>query len=236
MKYLKNILVVFIVIVFLGYWVATFLFSFPESSIVIAENYKGYKRFQTLFYQKWNFFAPPPTYNLRLHYIFRSNNKLYDIEIFENLNNSLREKYLLNDTYANASWLLFSNVDNIIQSMGKIHNSFKDFGPSSGKSTNESDSATLTEEYHEIRTSLQNIGSMQILLHYAGTIARELKLQDDYEVQILISGIDIVKYGNRNKTDNEIKENLIFVSGFYSQKEKKWVEPQKTDSSQQNNL
>ncbi|OJU74351.1 MAG: hypothetical protein BGO09_11025 [Bacteroidetes bacterium 47-18] len=224
MRYLKIISIAFVFIVFLGYWGATFLFSFPESSIVIAENYRGYKKFQTAFYQKWSFFAPPPTYNMRLHYIFRSNNRLYDIEIFENLNNKVKEKYLFNDTYANASWLLFANVDNIVQSMGKIHNSFRDIGISSNKGVSETDSAALANEYNDIRMTLQNIGSMRILLHHAGTVAREMKLPEDYDVQIIISGIDIVKYGDRYKADIQGKENIMFASSFYSNKDKKWIE------------
>ena len=86
MKYLNKVLVLIAIAIFINYWCLTVLFSFPKSSIVVAENYKAYKKFQRLFYQKWIFFAPPPTYNLRLYYVYRNDDKIYHIEIFENIN------------------------------------------------------------------------------------------------------------------------------------------------------
>lgn len=224
MNYLHNFIKVLVFVVFIVYWGATLIFSFPETSIVIAENYKGYKIFQKIFYQKWNFFAPPPTHNLRLHYIFKSNKRLYDIEIFENLNKKVQEKYLFNDTYANTSWLLFSNVDNLVQSIGRIHNSFVDLGVYKDKNTNSIDSVLLKDEYDHIRNVLQSTGSMQIVLHYANGIAKEMKLSENYDVQIIISAIDILKYGERNKSTIKKQEKILFASSFYSNKLKKWEE------------
>lgn len=216
---IKKILISLFFLLFLSYWIITITFSFPESSVVVAENYHAYKKFQTVFYQKWSFFAPPPTYNMRLHYIFKSKAGIHDVEVLENINNKVKEKYLLNDTYANASWLLFANVDNIIQSMGKLHNSFKNIDPNLSKATDSSDSS----EYNYVRQALQNTGSMQILIHYANTIAKEMNLHEGYKVQVLISRIDIIKYGDRNKLNiNKGKEKIMFASNFYIYKDKSW--------------
>lgn len=224
MTYIKKILAILIVLVFMSYWGITLIFSFPESSIVIAENHKAYKRFQIPFYQKWNFFAPPPTYNLRLHYIFKSENNLYDIEVFENLNKKVREKYLFNNTYANTNWFLFSNTDNIVQVFSTIHNTFQDLNNSKNINTYSSDSIALTDKYNDIRKIIQNIGSMDILLNHSKIIAEELKLSENYDVQIIISAIDIVKYADRYKTNKENKERIIFATSFYNNQSKEWIE------------
>ncbi len=56
---------------FLLYWIATILYVAPDNPIRNLFS-KELKQFEIYCYQKWTFFAPPPTYNTKLYYTFCS--------------------------------------------------------------------------------------------------------------------------------------------------------------------
>lgn len=211
-------LIGFSTLVFLAYWGITCLFNFPESSIVIGENYRGYKAFNAILYQRWNFFAPPPTYNLRMHYIFTTPNTLHDVEVFKNINQKVQEKYLTNDMYANISWMLFSNTDAVINFMAKYQRLLMD-----REKCNTSDSLCTGKQYMVARDEAQKSMSMNLILNHAKKLAKQLKLDPDYKLRIIISTVDIPKYNERNKKRIKDKENRIFVSSIYNPNKNEWI-------------
>lgn len=225
MNNFKYIFTIIISLIFILYWGTTCIFNFPESSIIIAENNKEFKKFNNFFYQKWSFFAPPPSYNTRLYYVFHSKKGVRHMEIFENLNKTLRDKYLFNDTYANASWLLFSNVDNITETMVELIEAKSNLS----KFVDENENKDLTDyvdendEYDQFRSIIEKTHSMNIILHYSEFVAKQMKLGEDYKVQVIISKKLIPKYADRYKTDLKTEEKVLFVSGVYDNLTKKWI-------------
>ena len=65
----NRIIAVMSIAAFSAYWGATFFFTMPDNYLKIkALAYD--KVFQSIFYQQWSFFAPPPTYNDFLYFEF----------------------------------------------------------------------------------------------------------------------------------------------------------------------
>ena len=109
-----NLLKISTFLIFLSYWGITVFFNFPDTSIVIGENYSKYKIFDKYLYQKWQFFAPPPQSNSRLYFTYIFKNKKnqiekYEIELFEKYVQKPKKEYLINDLNANIEYLYQSH-------------------------------------------------------------------------------------------------------------------------------
>ena len=83
----NRILPFFFITGFILYWISIFILAMPSNVV------KGFitdrtPRYNSLFGNSWNFFAPPYTYYNRLYYIIREKahpNKVDTIEVIENI-------------------------------------------------------------------------------------------------------------------------------------------------------
>lgn len=66
---MKKISLYLAVFVFTFYWFITLTFVSPKNYITI-KLYEEEQFFNTFFFQKWSFFAPPPKHNDRLYFEF----------------------------------------------------------------------------------------------------------------------------------------------------------------------
>lgn len=59
-----------VLLIAFGYWLLTLVYVSPNNPIRVQCFY-ACNFFEALFYQKWEFFAPPPTFNEKVYYIFQ---------------------------------------------------------------------------------------------------------------------------------------------------------------------
>ena len=100
----------------LFYISATLFFNLPRNYLKII-NSKSEAYFHFFLFQRWNFFAPPPNYNERLYYTFKSNadTNLIVYEVFEPLYKLKSQKAPFN----NREDLLDYLLSNSLNSMGE---------------------------------------------------------------------------------------------------------------------
>jgi hypothetical protein len=80
-----------IIFLFLGYWITTLLFSMPDNFFKITFN-QADQLFQSAFFQRWDFFAPPPQYNDKLYYVVRDKETKEVICTLESVDYILKQK------------------------------------------------------------------------------------------------------------------------------------------------
>jgi hypothetical protein len=211
MKYIISTLMLGI---FSLYFAVTLFFNFPEDSVVIGENFKGYLKFQTFLFQKWSFFAPPPESNKRAYFEFtvdRKNGKtdVYEIELFEKFGENLKEQYLFNDVVANTDWILFNYVESITDQARTNYKLYQ-----SKNNCQDSDSECYRKYYIEYNKKLRTTKQMKFLTAHAKALARKAKIPREAKFRLKIYELPIPRYHQRY--DNvKLEAKNIFNTGFY---------------------
>lgn len=163
--------------------------------------------FQTNFFQRWAFFAPPPTYNQRVYIVFKNKTTNYK-NIFEIVAPLVKAKH--DKAPFNANYQLYDYI--IASSLIKIDDNLKllqdVFNYENLKAKNKiGDSARVEKLVHDI----ENTSDFRTLASYSKKIALEngININDVY-YQIQISKINIPQFADR-KTNNA-KEEIVFSS------------------------
>ena len=208
-----NLLKISTFLIFLSYWGITVFFNFPDTSIVIGENYSKYKIFDKYLYQKWQFFAPPPQSNSRLYFTYIFKNKKnqiekYEIELFEKYVQKLKKEYLINDLNANIEYLVFNNSNVITDVFSKLYGMYK--------LKNNCDGDTCFQEFY-IKTLaiLEHSNTFDFLLNHSERLSNKLNLPPNTFIKITLKEIDIPKYSERHKKNNNKNQKIGFISNYY---------------------
>jgi hypothetical protein len=173
---------------------------------------KGKDFFQANFYQRWAFFAPPPTYNQRLYFIFKNNNTT-NIEVFEVLKPILIKKQNtapFNFYYQTVDYILASsliNIDGNVRTLQQIFNYEK-----TKLSPNLQPQDSLLSQ--NIVSTVEKTTDFLTLCNYAKKIAinNGIEFKNSY-YQIQISKINMPQFIDRNSRKG--KEEITFSSHFF---------------------
>lgn len=192
---------------FLFYFITTLIFSTPDNYINISL-IEHTENFNSLFYQKWAFFAPPPQSNDRLYYIFEKKTNKSEIIIFEVVEPLLKEK--INKAPFNSNedltdYLISNSLYLITDCIRMTRESFEYEAKSKNKKIDE---VELTKKVIEF---IEKTKSYNTLLNYSKKVALNNNLKhEDYFVYIKISQKKIPKFIDRYNTNAKIEEQLIF--------------------------
>lgn len=205
---MKNILYKIILIAFIAYWVITFFFVMPNNPLNL-DSIKGKEVFQTNFFQRWAFFAPPPTFNERVYIVFKNEISLHT-DVFEALEPILKaksEKVPFNTHQQLLDYIFASTISNIegnIRVFKEISNIEK-----SKDNSLKSDSVTLDKLVKNIETT----SDFKTLKNYAKIIAKNNNINTDLvSFQIQVVRIYIPQFVDRNLTEQ--KSEIMFSSHF----------------------
>jgi hypothetical protein len=201
-----------VVIVFVWYWLSTILFNLPNCYIKI-KTLSYNQRFQDFFGQKWNFFAPPPTFNSRLYFGFfnRTDSSLVvEVEVIESVLKAKKEKRPLNWNQEILDYTLASATMDLHEQLKEAVDVRKII------EKNEDENISYNKVCIESRQKWNKDGNFptQVLHNYGRRIALEKKIDiNSILMKVTISKIDIPKFVDRFKDSvgNEIK---IFESGL----------------------
>ena len=168
---------------FLLYWLATFFFMMPKNPLNLTAQ-RSREVFQTNFFQRWSFFAPPPDYNQKVYIIF--NNKISGkrdyFEIINPINLAKRKTAPFNTYYQIIDYVMASSLINIDGSIRLLQNVFK-YKNSFGKSSL-NDSLTTQKIVSDIEKTQDFIS----LTNYAKKVALENDINPSsvtYQIQIM---------------------------------------------------
>lgn len=195
---------------FIGYWLATFLFTMPDN-FVNLQYYQQSRVFQFWLFQRWGFFAPPPNFDERLYYEFR-NKQTGQLQAFEVLGPICRQKQQKAPFNAHENivdYLLSSNVSGVADALIQVQQSLP---PARQPGKGPADS-TLE---NRVRQYIQQGSHFQTLQQYAGVVADKNELPPDrYEVRMLFSRIMLHKFADRYSRAPR-KEETYFVSDYFN--------------------
>jgi len=194
---------------FLFYAVATIVFSSPENYINISLlDYN--ENFNTFFYQKWGFFAPPPRTNERLYYKFENKKNNSEVIIYEVIEPLLIEKHKkapFNSKEDLTDYLISNSIYLILDCIRISKNSFEYNAKLKNKKIDE------VEMTKKVNQFIETTKPYKTLMNYSKKVALNKNLKyDDYNVYLRITQKKIPKFIDRYKNNIAIEEQLIFDS------------------------
>ncbi|CAM1371446.1 hypothetical protein [Tenacibaculum xiamenense] len=209
----KTIVFKLIISVFAFYWLTTLLFVSPNNYIKISF-LEHQETFDTFFFQKWGFFAPPPKHNDRLYFIFESKKDpkiSYMFEVIEKLQERKSSKAPFNSSEDILDYVLSSTLHSISDGLFAV-----------GQSLNYEDEVidsiqnTLDDRIRKGKEYTQSTANFETLKRYAYVVAKRNNIGNihDYNLTIEITQLDMPKFAERQKLGNMKKqeEKLIFKS------------------------
>lgn len=195
---------------FLFYGFFTLLFSSPDNYLNISLiDYS--EKFNTFFYQRWGFFAPPPQSEDRLYYVFEKKTNKSEIIIYEVIEPLLKQKYIkapFNGNEDLIDYLISNSIYLITDGIKSVRESFEYDSKIKNKKIDEFE---LTKKVNKV---IKSTKPFMTLLNYSKKIALNNKIAyNDYNVYLKITQKKIPKFIDRYKKKvNE--EQLIFDSSY----------------------
>jgi hypothetical protein len=207
---MRHILYSITMIVFISYWSITFIFNAPDNYINISL-YKYNQLFQTFFYQKWSFFAPPPTFNERLYYEFRNikDSSVMIFEAAEPICIAKQKNSPFNSKDDLLDYIISGSVNGVSDQMHELQESFKLDNLKKGKGDLDS------LQYDTIKKFAQKSLGFHTLRNYAKYVAITNKLDiTKYEIKIMFTRVPLPKFADRLKNE-KAKEEMYFISNYF---------------------
>ncbi|WP_396147937.1 hypothetical protein [Flavobacterium sp.] len=194
---------------FLFYGIATVVFSTPDNYINISL-IEYNEKFNTFFYQRWGFFAPPPQSNDRLYYVFEKKTNKAEIIVYEVIEPLLKQKCSkapFNGNEDLVDYLISNSIYLITDGIRAVRESFEYDAKLKNKKVDEFE---LTKKVNKV---IETTKPFMTLLNYSKKVALNNKLEyADYNVYLKITQKKIPKFIDRYKKNLNEDEQLIFDS------------------------
>ncbi|MBT8243894.1 hypothetical protein [Winogradskyella sp.] len=212
---MKKIYFYFIITVFVLYWLCTIVFVSPKNYITISL-YEQEQFFNTFFFQKWGFFAPPPKHNDRLYFKFESkkdSTKFFLYEVIEPLQKRKSKKAPFNSSEDILDYILSSTILSITDGLIAVNESI-DYKKITNDSLN--NNIDLSKKIEEGKKYIQTLPSFQTLKNYGVFIARKHNVNNisEYNMTIEIIQVEMPKFADRDKLYDKKnhKSKIVFES------------------------
>lgn len=194
---------------FLFYGIATLIFSSPDNFVNISL-IEYNQKFNTFFYQRWGFFAPPPQSNDRLYYVFEKKINKNDVIVFEVIEPLLKQKIYnapFNGKEDLIDYLISNSIYLITDGIRTVRETFEYDAKLNNKVINQLE---LTRKVNKV---IEATKPFKTLMNYSKKVALNNKLKySDYNVYLKISQKKIPKFIDRFKSSTNEEEQLIFDS------------------------
>jgi hypothetical protein len=201
---MTRVFTITIVVCWSMYWAVTLIFISPNNYISLSLSDEN-ETFQTFLFQRWNFFAPPPTYDDRLYYTFSyktDTSKIQTFEVIERLNQKNTEKSVLNWETDILDYILSNSMSSLAESVNEI-NEIRQYEKQDAQTISDTLYVRLKDEL--ISTSPQFI----TLKNYAKSVAHSNGLTiSEYDIIITLSRRPLPKFYQRY--DNTSPKEEIF--------------------------
>ncbi|WP_143307829.1 hypothetical protein [Chitinophaga vietnamensis] len=209
MRYLRPV----IFLSFIGYFVMTFIFTMPDN-FVYLKLYPQSQTFQFWLFQRWGFFAPPPTFDERLYYEFRNKvtKQQQVVEVLEHITAEKQRKAPFNWHEEILDYVISGNVGGVSDMSSELHNNLV-YQQKMNKKTGTDTAAEI-----RIRSYIQHSNSFLTLSNYGALVARENNIDTAAsEMRLLITRINLPKFSERNEPESAPrKEDAVFMSDYLS--------------------
>ncbi|CAL2094950.1 conserved protein of unknown function [Tenacibaculum sp. 190524A02b] len=208
---MKKIVSFVILALFSGYWGITFFFTAPDNYLKISQM-EGGRVFKKFFFQKWGFFAPPPTSNDRLYCVIHKKSDSTKVKVLELIKPVIDQK-ISKAPFNNKADLLdyvlsnnFIGVNDEIRAANELIGYMeKDNGVLNAK---EKDSILI--KY------VEEAPQFKALQVYAKKVAKKNGInEDEHLISLRLTYLPIPKFGERNNESKKMEELLVFQSRLF---------------------
>lgn len=195
-------------VVFILYWIITFLFVMPNNPINLGSQ-RANEIFHANFFQRWAFFAPPPFYNQRVYIIF--NNKVSGkkdvFEILQPILEAKSQKAPFNTAQQIQDYIFSSSLINTEGNIRVLQDIFKN---QNAKTAQKFADSVITEK---LVTEVEKTTDFRTLANYSKIIAVNNGIKiNEVLFQIKILNIYMPQFIDRNSKTR--KEEIMFSSHF----------------------
>ena len=170
--------------------------------------------YNSFFYQKWAFFAPPPKTNERLYYIFENKNNTNDIQIFEviePITKTKSEKNPFNTEEDLLDYVLSNSINNIRETIVNTN----EFIIYQEQKLDKKFTKSEKEKFYD--NEIDNLSRFKTLKNYSRNVALKNNIDiKKYNVKFTISLIDIVPFSERKNTNYRHKIQDLYVSKLFN--------------------
>lgn len=202
---IQKILSFAIIVLISVYWIVTFYFVAPENYLNV-HSYKANQYFNLFLFQRWGFFAPPPTFNERLYYIFynKDGKPLETFEVLKQINTLKKQKYPFNKEEEIIDYILSNSMNSIADYSRETRNLIRYENSKNGiKDSDTSESKILVSE-------IENKAEFKTLRNYGKILAKFRNLNNGLNYfQVKITRIFLPQFEDRNTL---AKEEVLFIS------------------------
>jgi len=203
---MKSGIYISLFLLFCAYWLTTIFFVAPSNPLNISAD-NGREIFNTHFFQRWSFFAPPPTYNQRVYIVFKNKStKSKDVfEVLAPIVNAKHDHAPFNEYHQKMDYILASSLINIEGNVKLLHDVF------ANKSMQSLFSGKDTTVDERIIYDIEKTSDFKTLIKYAWKIAAENGInKNDVSCQIIITKVYIPQFVDRKLQKG--KEEISFSS------------------------
>lgn len=207
----NRILPFFFITGFILYWISIFILAMPPNVV------KGFitdraPRYNSLFGNSWNFFAPPYTYYNRLYYIIREKthpNKVDTIEVIENISKQKQHNAPFNQKQNIIDHLINHDVGMIIYIVWNNKKRPSDSEPGT------TDSTYIANAIAAVAENSNYLNSKATLFSYGNVVLKENKIDTaGKEIKIVITQTKINPFKNMSDTTSLQKEIIFIKTSF----------------------
>lgn len=211
-KYMSKLLIWLSAAFFLFYWILTIFFNLPPNPIKIRYA-KEEKIFQSIFFQKWAFFAPPPQANDKLYYYFRSKIDTTDVKVFEALDVIAKNKQIaapFNSDEEIQDYIISGSIAEITDFLFSRNKQLK------LKLKNGEDKGLPKKAINDAWLLRNKIYGIKTLLNYGKEIGGNLGIDlNIYDVRFMITSVELLKFKDAG-SKIKLQENKIFETPYTS--------------------
>jgi len=197
--------------IFCAYWLTTVFFTLPDNHLNLSL-FKEAQTFHLFFFQKWGFFAPPPTSNERAYYTFipKIGEESKTFEIVEPITKKKKQDAPFNWRANTIDYVISNSIIGISETL------YEEQQVKNYELTN-TDTSSVQKDYDKLSKELvQGSAHFKILVNYAKIVAQKQDIElSDYDLSILITQKKIPKFYKRFEKNNT-PEIIIFQSDTLS--------------------
>ncbi|TDE12136.1 hypothetical protein [Dyadobacter psychrotolerans] len=206
-EYIISLCKIFVFFIFITYWIATLIYCSPNNFIRIELN-KYEAVFESMFYQKWTFFTPPPKVNERVYFLFidkTKNKQVIACEIFHTIRKNKRKNPIFNTKYEAIDGMLTGSTYALNNSVSDRLEILRKTYPDSSKAYFQKELNLLftNEKYHSVH--------FKTLKNYAQEIAKKYNInKNNYTFKIRMVTIEIPPFKDRFNKRFIPKKKIVF--------------------------
>jgi len=210
---IRKIITSISILIFVFYWMTTLIFVSPKNYLNI--NLLEYSDlFNSFFYQKWGFFAPPPKTNERLYYTFENKFNSKDIQIFEVIEPITKAKSE-NNPFNTEEDLLDYVLSNSINNIRETVINTSEFIKYQEKKLNKKFTELEKEKIYD--SEIDNSSRFKTLKNYSKNVAIKNNINiNNYNIKFTISLIEIAPFSERNNIKYKCKTGDMYISKSFN--------------------